>query len=175
MGWSYRRSRKIAPGIRVNFSKRGLGLSVGPHHAKISISPTGRRRLSVGLPGTGLRYTDSLSSGNTSKRRKYSSASDLHSTQAPGDTQPVDSSNLQKPLSAVGDSQRRLVPRFLIVIFLLLSLLITVGVVSALLSPAAPGDGPRWMLWTSLLIVLFFTTILFSSLKRGSSNRRYIK
>jgi Protein of unknown function (DUF4236) len=61
MGWNVRRSRKIAPGIRLNISNRGLGLSVGPKHAKISFSPTGRVTQNIGIPGTGIRYTKTLS------------------------------------------------------------------------------------------------------------------
>ena len=57
MGWNVRRSRQIVPGVRLNFSKKGLGLSVGPKHAKISVSPGRRITTNVGIPGTGIRYT----------------------------------------------------------------------------------------------------------------------
>lgn len=58
MGWNVRRSRQIIPGVRVNLSKRGLGLSVGPKHAKISVSPGRRITTNIGIPGTGIRYTN---------------------------------------------------------------------------------------------------------------------
>jgi hypothetical protein len=45
MSWGYRRSRRIAPGIRLNLSKRGPGISVGPRHAKLSANTRGRRGL----------------------------------------------------------------------------------------------------------------------------------
>jgi hypothetical protein len=45
MSWGYRRSRRIAPGVRLNMSKRGLGLSVGPRGAKVSANTRGRRGL----------------------------------------------------------------------------------------------------------------------------------
>ena len=51
MSWGYRRSRRIAPGMRLNVSKRGLGFSVGPRHAKVSVSSRGRRSLYVSLLG----------------------------------------------------------------------------------------------------------------------------
>lgn len=57
MGWNARRSRQIVPGVRLNFSKKGLGLSIGPKHAKISVSPGRRITTNVGIPGTGIRYT----------------------------------------------------------------------------------------------------------------------
>lgn len=62
MGWNVRRSKKIAPGIRLNFSKKGLGVSIGPKHSKISISPGKRITTNVGIPGTGVRYTKIINS-----------------------------------------------------------------------------------------------------------------
>lgn len=39
----FRKSFRLAPGIRLNLSRRGLGVSAGPRHAKVSQGPTGRR------------------------------------------------------------------------------------------------------------------------------------
>ena len=79
MGWNVRRSRKIAPGIRLNLSNRGIGFSVGPRHAKISVSPTGRVTQNIGIPGTGVRYTKVLSN----KRRTRNSGPTYVSTRHP--------------------------------------------------------------------------------------------
>ena len=51
MSWGYRRSRRIGPGLRLNVSKRGLGLSVGPRHAKVSANTRGRRSLYLSALG----------------------------------------------------------------------------------------------------------------------------
>jgi hypothetical protein len=51
MSWGYRRSRRIAPGVRLNMSKRGLGVSVGPRHAKLSANTRGRRALYLSALG----------------------------------------------------------------------------------------------------------------------------
>ena len=51
MSWGYRRSRRVAPGIRPNAGRRGVGLNVGPRHAKISVNTSGRRSLSLSLLG----------------------------------------------------------------------------------------------------------------------------
>ena len=56
MGLYFRRSRKILPGVRINLSKNGVGFSFGTRGARYSISPTGRRSASIGIPGTGLSY-----------------------------------------------------------------------------------------------------------------------
>jgi tetratricopeptide (TPR) repeat protein len=55
LGFRLQRRVRIAPGITMNISKRGLGMSVGPRGAKVSIGPRGTRE-SVGIPGTGMRY-----------------------------------------------------------------------------------------------------------------------
>jgi Protein of unknown function (DUF4236) len=51
MSWGYRRSRRIGPGVRLNLGKRGVGMSVGPRHAKISANTSGRRSLNFSLLG----------------------------------------------------------------------------------------------------------------------------
>ena len=75
MGLNFRRSMKIAPGIRLNFSKNGIGASFGPRGAKYSISPTGRRTISTGIPGTGISYREQINStakSSRSRRARYS-------------------------------------------------------------------------------------------------------
>ena len=56
MGFRFRRTLKIAPGLHINLSKSGPSLSVGPHGARYTIGPRGDRA-TVGIPGTGLSYT----------------------------------------------------------------------------------------------------------------------
>lgn len=56
MGFRFRRSIRILPGLRVNLGKRGASLSVGVRGAHVTVGPTGTRT-TVGLPGTGLSYT----------------------------------------------------------------------------------------------------------------------
>ncbi len=51
MSWGYRRSKRIAPGVRFNVGKRGVGTSFGPRHAKLSVNTSGRRSLYLSLFG----------------------------------------------------------------------------------------------------------------------------
>ena len=53
MGFRFRRSIRLAPGIRLNLSSRGLSASVGPRGASINVGPRGTYA-NVGIPGTGL-------------------------------------------------------------------------------------------------------------------------
>ena len=57
MGFNFRKSFKIAPGIRLNVGKKGISsLSAGPKGAKVSIGKKGTRT-TVSAPGTGLSYS----------------------------------------------------------------------------------------------------------------------
>jgi hypothetical protein len=56
MGFRFRRSVKLFPGLRLNFGKRGISASIGVRGAHVTYGPTGTRT-TVGLPGTGLSYT----------------------------------------------------------------------------------------------------------------------
>jgi hypothetical protein len=56
MGFRFRRSIKLFPGLRLNFGKRGISTSIGVRSAHVTYGPTGTRT-TVGLPGTGLSYT----------------------------------------------------------------------------------------------------------------------
>jgi len=64
MALRFQRRIRIAPGVSLNLSKRGIGASVGPRGAKISV---GRRGVygNVGLPGTGLSYREKLNKRGT--------------------------------------------------------------------------------------------------------------
>lgn len=53
----FRRSVKIAPGVRLNFSKSGVSTSVGTRGARVTFGH-GKVRQTVGIPGTGLGYTE---------------------------------------------------------------------------------------------------------------------
>jgi hypothetical protein len=56
MGFRFRRSLKLLPGIRINLGKRGASLSVGVRGAHTTFGRRGTRT-TVGIPGTGLSYT----------------------------------------------------------------------------------------------------------------------
>jgi len=61
MGWSFRKSLRLLPGIRINLSKSGPRLSVGVPGARASINMQGKVRL-YGGKGP-LRYQKTASIG----------------------------------------------------------------------------------------------------------------
>jgi hypothetical protein len=70
MGFRFRRSIKIAPGVRWNVGLRGSSVSVGGRGATVNFGKRGVRT-TVGIPGTGLSYTTS-STGRRSHRSRGS-------------------------------------------------------------------------------------------------------
>lgn len=70
MGFRFRKSFKIAPGVRVNVGKKSVGISAGVKGARVSVNSSGRKTTTVGLPGTGLSYskTEKIGGSKTSTR-----------------------------------------------------------------------------------------------------------
>lgn len=56
MGVRFRRSIEIAPGVRLNVTKTGIGATFGGKGARYSVHSSGRRTVGVSVPGTGTYY-----------------------------------------------------------------------------------------------------------------------
>ena len=56
----FQRSFKILPGVRINLSKSGIGVSAGPRGLKVGIDGRGRKFVNAGIPGTGLSTREYL-------------------------------------------------------------------------------------------------------------------
>ena len=59
MGFRFRRSVSLLPGIRLNFSTRGVSTSVGGRGFTLNFGKRGIRT-TVGIPGTGISYSEML-------------------------------------------------------------------------------------------------------------------
>ena len=66
MGFRFRKSFKIAPGVRLNVGKKSASISVGGKGFRTSVSTTGRRTRTVSIPSTGISHV-STSGGKRSK------------------------------------------------------------------------------------------------------------
>ena len=76
MSLRFRKSMKLLPGVRLNFSKETVGLSFGVPGARYTMNSKGRRTFSTGIPGTGLYNVDTLNSGTRSSRSRNRSATE---------------------------------------------------------------------------------------------------
>ena len=62
----FRRSIKIAPGIKINFNKKSTSLTLGRRGVHTTINKLGVRN-TIGLPGSGLSYTSYKKFDNNEK------------------------------------------------------------------------------------------------------------
>lgn len=67
MALRFRRSVKIAPGLRLNFGKTGMSMSAGVRGANVTFGSRGVYG-NVGIPGTGISYRERLDGGGDSGR-----------------------------------------------------------------------------------------------------------
>lgn len=70
MGFRFRKSVKIAPGVKVNLGKKSVGVSVGGKHGGVSINSKTGARARVSAPGTGLSYSKKIGK-STSRNSNY--------------------------------------------------------------------------------------------------------
>ena len=68
----FRKSVKIAPGVKLNLSKSGGSLSLGGRGATVNINSRGVRS-TYSIPGTGISYVAQTSSGRSTTSSSYSS------------------------------------------------------------------------------------------------------
>jgi hypothetical protein len=69
VGFRFRKSVKLLPGIRLNVGLGGASLSLGGRGATLNLSSRGARA-TVGVPGTGLSYSTKLTGPASSTRRR---------------------------------------------------------------------------------------------------------
>ncbi|MBQ4059733.1 MAG: DUF4236 domain-containing protein [Lachnospiraceae bacterium] len=73
MGLNFRKSFTILPGVKVNLGKKSASISIGKRGARHTISTTGKRTTTIGIPGTGLSYTHNHTSSKKKKKKKDNS------------------------------------------------------------------------------------------------------
>lgn len=73
MGFRFRKSVKIAPGVKLNINKNSVGITAGTKGAHYSVNSSGRKTASVGIPGTGISY---VTTSGSSSGQHHASGSD---------------------------------------------------------------------------------------------------
>ncbi|MEX0767550.1 MAG: DUF4236 domain-containing protein [Microthrixaceae bacterium] len=86
MGFRLRKSIQLMPGVRLNMSRSGLGVSAGVKGFRISQRPDGTVQQSVSMPGTGISHVqrlDTASGASTSRTAAAREAIPATPTTAP--------------------------------------------------------------------------------------------
>ena len=79
MGLRFRKSVKICDGLRLNFGKTGASVTVGSGPFKKTFNTNGNVTTTVGIPGTGIYWTETERRGSRNNRR----TSNLQQTRTP--------------------------------------------------------------------------------------------
>lgn len=74
MGFRFRKSKKVGP-FRINFSKKGVGWSVGSKWFRYTKKAGGGSRTTTSIPGTGISFVQDHKSGKRSSKKKKASKS----------------------------------------------------------------------------------------------------
>src|SRR4051794_8449654 len=69
MGFRFHKSFSLLPGIRLNLSRSGPSVSLGPKGARVNVGQKGIRT-TVGVPGTGLSYVSQAGQTRRSKSQQ---------------------------------------------------------------------------------------------------------
>jgi hypothetical protein len=68
MAFRFRRTMKIAPGVRLNIGKRGGSISIGRRGASMTLGGSRGATVNLGLPGTGLSMSQRVGSPTPAPR-----------------------------------------------------------------------------------------------------------
>lgn len=82
MGLRFRRSIKICDGLKLNFGKTGMSMTVGSGPLKKTFNTNGNVTTTVGLPGTGIYWTETERRG-AKNNRTSAARQDRERIQAP--------------------------------------------------------------------------------------------
>ena len=59
MGFRFRKSIKIAPGVKINLGGNSASMTIGKRGASVNVGKNGVRG-TIGIPGSGLSYSESI-------------------------------------------------------------------------------------------------------------------
>jgi AAA+ superfamily predicted ATPase len=77
MAWNYRKRITIAPGVRLNISKKGVSSTFGVRGASINVGQNGTY-LNTGIPGTGIYSRRKIVSGGSNSQSSQSNKSNYN-------------------------------------------------------------------------------------------------
>ena len=89
MGFRMRKSIQLMPGVRLNMSRSGLGISAGVKGFRVTQRADGTLQQTVSIPGTGISHVQRLDGGKSATSRRASNAGPAPSAAAPAPAQRV--------------------------------------------------------------------------------------
>lgn len=75
MGFRYRKTKSVAPGVKVNLNKKSASVRFGGKNAGVTFNTNGKVTRSAKIPNTGLSYTDSENIFKNSNKSNHTDSS----------------------------------------------------------------------------------------------------
>lgn len=69
MAFKFRRTKKIAPGLRINLTHRGISARVGTKGIGYTVNANGRQHISAGIPGSGIHVSEQVKAPRKGKAK----------------------------------------------------------------------------------------------------------
>lgn len=86
MGLRFRKSIKIAPGVKINLNKKSTSVTFGGKGLHHTVSSTGRKTTTVGIPGTGISYSKTSNSSQKRTTSTHTTNNNTSASQGPSPT-----------------------------------------------------------------------------------------
>lgn len=90
MGLRFRKSLKIAPGIKLNLNKKSASVTFGGKGLHHTVSTSGKKTSTVGVPGTGISYSTASSGSGKAKNKSVSTGASSDTKTQPGSPESPD-------------------------------------------------------------------------------------
>lgn len=101
MGLRFRKSVTLCKGVKLNFGKTGMSVSVGGKGYHKTINTKGQVTTSVGIPGSGIYYTDTRRLGGSRQANTQRSAQNQYYSQnMVGESQPIQEYEINDSIEA---------------------------------------------------------------------------
>ena len=94
MGLRFRKGFKIAPGVKFNLNKKSSSITFGGKGVHYTVSSTGKKTASVGIPGIGISYTESI--GRTGNKTAQNNKDNQFSYSQPNAPDPQHNNDKKK-------------------------------------------------------------------------------
>lgn len=69
MAFKFRRTMKIAPGLRLNLTHRGVSARAGTKGAGYTVNANGQQHISAGIPGSGIHVSQQIAPPRKRKQK----------------------------------------------------------------------------------------------------------
>ena len=99
MSWRFFRSIRLPLGLRMNVRGTGVGWSWGLSFFRVGVSGAGQRWISISIPGTGLRFYNTLGRRSISTEQPspvQHLPGQIRQPHTPGTTEPPEQNTLRR-------------------------------------------------------------------------------